>query len=377
MAKNETTKKKFDPSLIEPLDGSPMISANCWNAVLETVDERARTEKRLRCLEWGAGNSTISLVRKGRKMENDFEFVSIEHETNFFHWLAESVLAEFLDGSSTNLKITWQPLAGAVIPLARLGATLKEHRALECASLSWQILLGNRRLQYIDGFRPQFDFSAFKLFKQAARLLLMKMGYALWLVKSVARSFISKSAPAQTHKLAAPTLVLSGASIKKGAFFEHFEENPVPGCLTIEQSGARVELWHLPALETVFWNKGVLLDGSIKQLFEYVCVPLNGSFDVVFIDGRARVSCIKRTHRDKLLKDGGSLFVHDAFRAEMAEGFRLFSPSFSFIRGSNTTLNGQSRCEEKFGMPLARVGDDLRTLRWEITQEMFTYKNSR
>ncbi len=377
MSKGQKTKVKFDPAQIKPLDGSPMMSANCWNAVLETVDARAQGGKPLRCLEWGAGNSTVSLVRKGRKLENDFAFVSIEHETNFFHWLAESILAEFLDGTDTkNLKVTWQPLKESVLSLSKAGSVLKEHRALESASLGWQILLNSRRLQYIERITPQFGFTFRGVLKQIVRMMLVGMGYALWMAKSIMRSFVAESADSQQRTLAEPTLRMEGNAVKKGTFFELFEKDPGPGCFTIEHDGIRVDLWHLPALQTVFWNKGLLLDGSIRQLFDYVCIPLSGVFDVIFIDGRARVPCIKRVHRDTLLKEGGSLFVHDAFRAEMTEGFRLFGDTFTFIQGTNRTLNGQARCPEGFGFPLARVGDTLETARWVITQELFTVKNS-
>jgi hypothetical protein len=36
---------KFDPAQIKPLDGSPMMSANCWNAVLETFAARREGRK--------------------------------------------------------------------------------------------------------------------------------------------------------------------------------------------------------------------------------------------------------------------------------------------------------------------------------------------
>ena len=46
--------------MLKPLDGSPLMSENCWRAILNSVNERAKAEKKVRCLEWGAGNSTIT-----------------------------------------------------------------------------------------------------------------------------------------------------------------------------------------------------------------------------------------------------------------------------------------------------------------------------
>lgn len=376
MSKTAKISVKFDPSQIKPLDGSPMMSANCWNAVLETLSARVASGGKVRCLEWGAGNSTVSLVRHGAPAANGFELVSVEHETNFFHWLAESILGEFLEAPvREDLRVSWQPLRPAVLPPSTAASIVRSHRALECASLGLRILTGNRTLQESEGMRPSFRLSLPKLFRQGAKLSLVWLGYAAWLAQAAFRGLVLKSTSSQTHDLEAPTFHMEGVDAAKGKFFTHFQAEPASGRLLIERGQVRVELWHLPPLATVFWDKGLLLDGTMHQLSAYVDVPLEGKFDVVFIDGRARVSCIKRTHRDRLLKDGGSLFVHDAFRAEMMEGFRLFGDAFTFIRGSNRTLNGQARCVEGFGLPLARVGDALGDLRWEISQELFMFKN--
>src|SRR3989344_7087185 len=95
---------------LKPLDGSPHMSDNCWQAVLDAVGERAHSQGRVRVLEWGAGNSTVGLVVAGLKMNASFEFTSVDHETNFFPFLAESVLLQFGKADSDKLHVSWHDL---------------------------------------------------------------------------------------------------------------------------------------------------------------------------------------------------------------------------------------------------------------------------
>ncbi len=359
---------------LKPLDGSPYVSANCWEVVLKAVEQQAKSEKTVRYLEWGSGNSTISLVKTGLNLGADFEFVSIEHETAFFPWLAESVL-DALGSYKSKTKISWQILKGPIISWPQLKEVLVEKRTLKSAFLNWQILLGNKRLQYVDGFEPKFDFSFFKFIKQAVKLVLVELSYWIWLIKGLSRGLRTKTSLVKRYELSSPIFTMEREEIKKKKFFEYFKKKPTAGCLKIQSDNLNIELWHLPEIRTIFWNRGLLLDGSPVQLPDYVGIPLEGKFDIIFVDGRARVSCIKRVYRDKLLKQRGWLFVHDAFRIEMAEGFKLFSNSFKFIRGSNVMLNGQKRAYEEFGPPLIQAGDTVEALKPEIMQELFVYQN--
>ena len=57
---------------IQPLDGSPQISDNCWQAVLDTLRERASEGSVVRYIEWGAGNSTIAVLEIARESKTPF-----------------------------------------------------------------------------------------------------------------------------------------------------------------------------------------------------------------------------------------------------------------------------------------------------------------
>ena len=174
------------------------------------------------------------------------------------------------------------------------------------------------------------------------------------------------------YELASSGLVLKG---KPKQFADFFKKTPVAGCLEIVSGKIRVKLWHLPEIRSSLWSRGLLFDGPANQLTNYLALPLIGQFDIIFVDGRARVSCLKRIKRDKLLKTDGWLFAHDAFRSELAEGLRLFCSDFTLIRGSNRMINGQIRAELGFGQPLIQAGDSIDNLKSEIMQELFVYQN--
>ncbi len=353
--------------MIKPLDGSPFMSDNCWNAIIDAVKERSFLEEEIRCLEWGSGNSTINLLRTALNLNLNFKMISVDHETNFFPWLAESVINEFFEKTGKKPSVSWSPLKGPMISLRQFKKVLSERNKFKCSSLYWQIILNNKRLQYIEGYQPNFKFSFIKTIKQIIKLIFIELDYWFWIIKGVIYGFFLKEKSSERYQLNEPIVINN--------FFDYFNKNQVSGCLKIQQEKICMELWHIPKLQ-MFWRYELLLDGPITQLPDYVNIPVEGKFDIIFIDGRARVSCAKRVNRDNLLKGGGWLFVHDAFRSEMMEVFRMFSRSLKFINGSNKTLNGNKRCSDDFGPPLIQTGDSLYNLNKQIIQELFVYQNN-
>ena len=64
-------------------------------------------------------------------------------------------------------------------------------------------------------------------------------------------------------------------------------------------------------------------DGTYEQFYEYVRCPLSyGNFDIILIDGRARMACASicnmMGHKDTLI------FIHDFHRAEYQECLEFF-----------------------------------------------------
>ncbi|MEK9183547.1 MAG: hypothetical protein AAB890_00550 [Patescibacteria group bacterium] len=343
------------------------MSDNCWNAIITAIKERSAKGKEVICLEWGSGNSTINLIRTALDAKMNFKIISVDHETAFFPWLAKSVFNEFCKKKDEKPILAWHLLRGPIISFSKIGEVLLERNVLKSSSLYWQIILGNKRLQYVEKYQPNFNFYLVKITKQLIKLIMIEFDYWFWVTKGVIYNFFFKKSSNSNYVLSEPIIIRD--------FFDYFTKNHNPGCLKIKQDNVTVELWHLPMLQS-FWRYGLLFDGPITQLPDYVNIPIKENFDIIFIDGRARVSCIKRVSRDKLLKNGGWLFVHDAFRSEMGEAFQMFNQTYQFINGSNRTLNGQRRCDDGFGFPFIKTGNSLTDFNQEIVQELFVYQNN-
>jgi len=83
-------------------------------------------------------------------------------------------------------------------------------------------------------------------------------------------------------------------------------------------------------------------DKQRKQLMvDYINFPLslNKKFDVVFIDGRKRLDCLKVASR--VVKPDGMVFLHDAERVWYHKGFKFYKNGGCFVT-SNI-------CEQAFG----------------------------
>lgn len=360
---------------IKPLDGSPLISENCWNTVLDALKKRLKSEDEVRFLEWGGGNSTVSLIRTALEAGKKFELNSADHDARFFPYLAESLILEFLKNGTFDTQISWKNLRGPYLTIPEAKTIFTRHRKLKAKTIDWQILTGNKRIQFAENTAPYFGFFQRKTLRQLAKYILIKLEYFLWLTEGLVSKLFQKKVEAGYYSIEESTFHLHGEGIKSGLFSAYFEKSRPRGYLEVTQGKISLKLWHIPELNTLFWKKGVLLEGSIEQLPDFIEMPLEGKFDAVFVDGRARVSCIKRAFYDKLLKEGGYLFVHDAYRSEMMEGFKLFTPTPTFIQGSNVTLNGSIRCHESFGYPLIRTGESAKKLEYRIAQELFMYQN--
>jgi hypothetical protein len=353
-----------------PLDGSPLMSDNCWGAICETLRERAKAGTKVRYLEWGAGNSTLGVLQLAITEGKPFEIVSVEHDTAFFPFLADSLIAEAR--THGEVKVAWRPLAQPAFSFSHL-PRLRADKHLVSSPLRWVVAWGNNRIGWIEGFRPRFGFPLLQMPKRLAKLALVELAYWWWILRGVLRGVVVdhglRGANAAPYVLdIEQVLDLSRVSFT-GIF------HGAPGALTLTAGPVTTTLWHLPQLKNLFWRKGLLVDGSVAQLPAFVGVPLEGTFDAILVDGRARVPCIMRVARDRLVAKGGRFFVHDAFRAEMAEGFRLFSPTFSFINGSNRMKNGTIRVGDDYGPPLTYSGATLASRERHIAGELFVWEN--
>ena len=87
------------------------------------------------------------------------------------------------------------------------------------------------------------------------------------------------------------------------------------------------------------WNHAKDSDGSYKEFREYVEVPAHfenvQSYDIVIIDGRARVECGRSVLRNRLLAENGVVLIHDWERCmykEILDSFQVIKEDTSSKR---------------------------------------------
>src|SRR5439155_2494579 len=147
---------------------------------------------------------------------------------------------------------------------------------------------------------------------------------------------------------------------------------------TFDTEPVRLQYLVIPRLRNRLWREGPILDGLYEEFADYVSAPLEGRFDVVLVDGRARTSCLKRVHHDNLLAPGGVLFLHDAHRPSQQEALQLFS-TWSYVRGTRSTSDDTSRGEAPGGEerptpPLVRSGASMQHVETVFDRELYFYE---
>ncbi len=337
-----------------PLNGSPMISKNCWEVIVKALDGAKIRKGFFRYLEWGAGNSTVNIVKKIIENKNErAELVSVEHATDFFPILCRSVVEEF-GNNNISPTIYFEPYNGVVLSKMDI-AHNKE--LLKSPSIEYQILSANKRIEDVDRFVPSYLPSPWRLLKQTVKRVALQFNY---LHRIYCNNYKRIAAQRITfHDI--DNFILNTNALK------------VPGCLIVEHGEVRIMLWHLPSYRSTFWPGDILMEGHFIQMTDYVLAPIQGQFDAILIDGRARSCCVSRVYHNDLLSENGYLCVHDAFRVELKEAFLKFNRDMVFINGNNETIDGKNRCMNGFGAPLLYSGKSLETLNLVISNEMFVY----
>lgn len=80
------------------------------------------------------------------------------------------------------------------------------------------------------------------------------------------------------------------------------------------------------------WTHIFFLDDKVKIILReedetghmdsYVNPPVEGKFDLIFIDGRNRLLCLKKSK--ELLSENGVVILHDSERPQYKEGIQLY-----------------------------------------------------
>jgi hypothetical protein len=86
---------------------------------------------------------------------------------------------------------------------------------------------------------------------------------------------------------------------------------------------------------------------------------------------------MKRVYYEELLARDGVLFVHDADRPHLYEGFQMFG-SYHFIRGTNIRTNGESQYIRAGAiLPILGSGETISNITFCADRELFFFYNKK
>ena len=302
------------------LNGTPMMSSNCWRAIEEAVLNRPRC----RYLEWGSGNSTIAMLRLALETPSlhGARLCSVEHDPEFASRLL-SLLAQTFSDAAAEVVISIGPIPRSkpsVAEALRRDPGISRYEARFVQTL-WDTC--NDRF-WITAAEP--NAAHHQRLAMLHRRLIRLQGSAALRWERIRRALDSdpRSEPVTildtTHQRSLPRVIS-------------------PTLLTFDSEQVRLEYLVTPQFRNWLSHPGFILDGLYQEFADYVTAPLRGPFDVILVDGRARTSCVKRARHDNLLAPGGTLFIHDAHRPSYHEAFQEFC-TWSFVRGCRTSKPG-------------------------------------
>lgn len=334
------------------------MSPNCWAAIDEAV--HARTS--CRYLEWGSGNSTLAVLRAALADGlAGLRVVSIENDFSFANAMCAAIF-ELLEKARMKAVVSVEPI---VFPKPTLLEALREDPLADLYAAGFLKVLWHSR-------NDNFWIGSIETDHSGWATILER--YLLWL-RCVAAFHLSRVQRAleQSGPGAGPRAVDRPGT--DGDFV--FGRRSRPTHVMFDCGELQVSYLFVPKLENRLWREAAILDGSYFEFADYVSVPLEGQFDVILVDGRARTSCLKRVYYQSLLAPGGILFLHDAHRPAYIEGLRLFG-QWSFIRGSDHASAGVSNepasPTSQLGGPLVRSGSSMSETDALYDRELYFYQ---
>jgi hypothetical protein len=333
-------------------DGIPLMSPNCWRAVEDAVAARAPC----RYLEWGSGNSTIALLRAALKDRAGprIELHSIESDLGFARLMFDAI-AETFQLASVDGLVRVEPLR---YPKPSLPEALRSDPAVARYEAQFLKVLWYTRNDQFWAAQPQAgDLGRWGVLRRYRTMFRCSAAFRLQRVRR---------ALAPIDRTETETSVGTVQSPPKPPLRS-------PTLVTFDTRPVLIQYLVIPQLRNRLWREGPILDGLYEEYADYVSAPLEGRFDVVLVDGRARTSCLKRVHHDHLLAPGGVLFLHDADRPSQQEGLQLFS-KWSYVRGTRgIPAEDSPDAEEDPTPPLVWSGASMEDIEAVFDRELYFY----
>ena len=335
------------------MSASPQMSDNCWYAITEALSEK----RQHRILEWGSGASTLAFMEYGLQQHSNettekFVLASIEHDPKWFRSVLTHAL-QLLEPSVTKCEV---PITNRSERLRRSSQRVSGSGAE----------LESEHLLYYDLCFPRWVFKP-GLFESPNRVM--------WLARRLPHHVFVRGWTKLLNMMRSSTrFSLSHMRTVDMDMLESFLNSSPVGCRQIVRLYSNVidlRYYLMPPNLPRFssqWSK----DGMFWEFEDYAMAPVEAPFDVILVDGRARVSCIKRVLRDRLLTEDGHLFLHDACSDYYQEAIGLLDGCY-FIDGSGTRTDDTvlRAHAQKFWV---NHGTNQHELRRDFSQELLVYR---
>lgn len=286
------------------LKGVPEMSVNCLTLMVDFIAANSYSSY----LEYGSGNSTLYFLKKA--VDNDLPLKRI---------LAVECSSDFFDRMNEHIEANFKVRKKEVIRQPKKKLDMNKLKARE----SYFIIDHSFVNPTFEGCR------AHNGRKKYIKSLLGIENLERWLRGQIAYLRMFTKTSGETIKI--------NYELENGVRFEYVL-TPVP----------------LPH----FVN-----DGTYNRFYAYVEAPGEERFDVAFIDGRARVSCVKKILADENMNPGGTIFHHDCYLENYWEGLNLLdSKRRLLVDGENKKIDGSilrdNNNPEQFHIVLNKYGTD-------------------
>ncbi len=333
---------------ITDMISSPTISDNLWKVMVEKQSEFSD----LKILEFGSGGSTLGFIKEyygNRHRYGSIKIVSFEHWPAFYRHLCR-ILPDYIEArDGEGLKFSVYRIKG---PREGLSGRLKKNRLSKLYAVPpvYDIL----------GTKKGVVFHPVRLTVMAIDLLNKRICALLSVVNSLSAYYFRKITGRDAAKWE-KSLVLADMSPK--GFKEYLEDKAISGKCMVEIKSAdgsfRFDYYLLPEKgRNPFWRR-MDIDGTFGEFEDYVLFPLDCKFDIVYLDGRSRVSCARRVLAEGLLSSGGYMFMHDAHKAWYEKWLQDVYEKGERLSGSNRRLDGRAIYTKPSGEALPSAKDEL------------------
>lgn len=327
---------------------TPTISENLWRIMVD--GQSSFTEPRI--LEFGSGGSTFGFIDeyfKNKGRYKSMKIVSFEHWPVFYRYLGSFLAGHVEKKSPSGLTFTVYKIRGPREDLSAMVNNIKANKIYSVPPV-YNILSSRKSTVYdpvrwavmiVDILHKRIRYMASKMLSLLDYYLCAITGRS---IEKWERVLVKKGVSSNELKYYLDKKIRSGKyliEIRDGLGTFQFDYYLLP-----ERTSNPV------------WRR-MDIDGTFEEFEDYVLFPLEGRFNMVYLDGRSRVSCARRIFSEGLLSEDGYLFMHDAYKEWYRCALADMYNKGTTVDGNNRRLNGEILIPSSTGKEAGTIREEL------------------